>query len=145
MLKSDDSSLLLHSFPVGLYPLPPMTQAQRKVLLVEDDPSIGQLYAIKLRMDGYRVDLAADVATAEMLFERSTPDVICVDSRLPDGSGREVVTALVKRGATVVLLTNDQEAYERPPAGVARTLLKTRTTPSALSRAIGELTAARSR
>jgi len=121
-----------------------MTQAQRKVLLVEDDPSIGQLYAIKLRMDGYRVDLAADVATAEMLFERSTPDVICVDSRLPDGSGREVVTALVKRGATVVLLTNDQEAYG-PPAGVARTLRKTRTTPSALSRAIGELTAARSR
>ena len=33
-----------------------MTASKPSVLLVEDDHSIAQLYAIKLRMDGYRVD-----------------------------------------------------------------------------------------
>src|SRR5438874_1689542 len=87
------------------------------VLLVEDDPSIAQLYSIKLRMDGYRVDIANDAATAAIAFDRARPDVVCVDSRLPDGSGRDVMGAMVGSGATVMLLTNDQEAYDRPPAG----------------------------
>lgn len=116
-----------------------MSASKPSVLLVEDDHSIAQLYAIKLRMDGYRVDIANDAATAAVAFDRSHPDVICVDSRLPDGSGRDVVSAMVQRGATVMLLTNDQEAYDRPPAGVAGTLLKWRTTPSALSDAIARL------
>jgi two-component system OmpR family response regulator len=113
------------------------------VLLVEDDHSIAQLYSIKLRMDGYRVDIANDAATASILFERSTPDVVCVDSRLPDGNGRDVVSSLVGRGAEVILLTNDQEAHDRPPEGVAASLLKWRTTPADLSAAITELVAAR--
>jgi two-component system OmpR family response regulator len=116
-----------------------MSASKPSVLLVEDDHSIAQLYAIKLRMDGYRVDIANDAATAAVAFDRAHPDVICVDSRLPDGSGRDVVSAMVQHGATVMLLTNDQEAYDRPPAGVAGTLLKWRTTPSALSDAIARL------
>jgi DNA-binding response OmpR family regulator len=113
------------------------------VLLVEDDHSIAQLYSIKLRMDGYRVDIANDAATAGILFDRSTPDVVCVDSRLPDGYGRDVVSSLVGRGAAVIQLTNDQEAHEHPPAGVAASLLKWRTTPADLSAAIAGLVAAR--
>ena len=113
------------------------------VLLVEDDQSIAQLYSIKLRMDGYRVDIANDAATAGIFFDRSTPDVVCVDSRLPDGSGRDLVGTLVGRGAEVILLTNDQEAHDRPPAGVAASLLKWKTTPADLSAAIGDLVGAR--
>jgi DNA-binding response OmpR family regulator len=113
------------------------------VLLVEDDHSIAHLYSIKLKMDGYRVDIANDVATAGLLFDRSQPDVVCVDSRLPDGSGRDVVDSLVGRGSAVVLLTNDQESYQRPPAGVAAALLKWKTTPAALSAAISLLVGAK--
>ncbi|MDQ6917916.1 MAG: response regulator [Candidatus Dormibacteraeota bacterium] len=113
------------------------------VLLVEDDHSIANLYSIKLRMDGYRVDIANDAATAGLLFDRSLPDVVCVDSRLPDGSGRDVVTSMVGRGSAVVLLTNDQESYQRPPAGVAAALLKWKTTPAALSAAISRLVGAK--
>ena len=38
------------------------------MLLVEDDPAIAELYALKLRLDGYLVHLAADGATAEVIF-----------------------------------------------------------------------------
>jgi DNA-binding response OmpR family regulator len=120
-----------------------MPDSRPIVLLVEDDQSISQLYSIKLRMDGYRVDIAKDAATAGILFDRSTPDVVCVDSRLPDGDGRDLVGTLVGRGAEVILLTNDQEAHDRPPAGVAASLLKWRTTPADLSAAINDLVGAR--
>jgi DNA-binding response OmpR family regulator len=120
-----------------------MQETRPIVLLVEDDHSIAHLYSIKLRMDGYRVDIANDAATAGLLFDRSHPDVVCVDSRLPDGSGRDVVTSMVGRGSAVVLLTNDQESYERPPAGVAASLLKWKTTPAELSAAITGLVAAK--
>src|ERR1700736_4702959 len=116
-----------------------MEKARPVVLLVEDDHSTAHLYSIKLKMDGYRVDIANDAATAGLLFDRSRPDVVCVDSRLPDGSGRDVVTSMVGRGSAVILLTNDQESYERPPAGVAAALLKWKTTPSALFAAISHL------
>lgn len=113
------------------------------VLLVEDDHSIAHLYSIKLRMDGFRVDVAHDAATAGLIFDRSQPDVVCVDSRLPDGSGRDVVLSMVGRGSAVVLLTNDQESYERPPEGVAASLLKWKTTPADLSAAVSRLIGAK--
>ena len=112
---------------------------KNSVLLVEDDSSIAQLYAFGLRMSGYRVDIAADGATAQVMFDRARPDVVCVDSRLPDGSGRTLASILVGRGTAVILLTNDQESYERPPAGIDRALLKWRTTPAELASEIGRL------
>ena len=125
-----------------VYAVARMQEPRPVVLLVEDDHSIAHLYSIKLRMDGYRVDIANDAATAGILFDRSRPDVVCVDSRLPDGSGRDVVTAMVERGAVVILLTNDQESYERAPAGVAAALLKWKTTPAELSATITGLVGA---
>ena len=94
-------------------------------------------------MAGDRVAIAREAATAGLLFDRSRPDVVCGDTRLPEGSGRDVVTSLVGRGSAVILLTNDQESYERPPAGVAAALLKWKTTPAALSAAISHLMGAK--
>jgi DNA-binding response OmpR family regulator len=109
------------------------------ILIVEDDPSIAELYALKLRMDGYKVHHAADATTAHVIFEQAHPDVVCMDARLAGKSGREAATQFAGRGATVVLLTNDQDSYESPPAGVTRSLLKARTSPADLSRVIGDL------
>ena len=122
----------------------PMTEPKPSVLIVEDDPSIAQLYALKLRMDGFRVDIATDAATAEVMFERGKPNVVCVDSRLPDAPGTTVVERMAAHGARVIMLTNDQEIYESPPPGV-RTLLKWRTTPAELSEKLAALVAAETR
>lgn len=116
-----------------------MTDRRHSVLIVEDDSAIADLYALKLRMDGFTVHQAADVATAQVIFERAQPDIVCIDTRLPDASGFEAATAFVRAGNRVVLLTNDQESFERPPAGVAMAMLKSRTTPRELSRALSLL------
>ncbi len=109
------------------------------VLLVEDDPTIADLYALKLRMDGFAVHHAGDATTADIIFERAHPTVVCVDTRLPDASGGSTAERYAQTTAIVVLLTNDQESYERPPAGVDAALLKSRTNPGQLSAAIRNL------
>lgn len=113
------------------------------MLLLEDDQATADLYALKLRLDGYAVHLAGDGTTAEVIYSAARPEVVCVDSRLPDVSGPGAAERYARRGAIVLLLTNDQEAYERPPAGVAGSLLKSRTNPAQLSKAISALIAAR--
>lgn len=112
---------------------------QVSVLLVEDDPSTADLYALKLRMDGFAVHIAGDVTTADIIFERANPTVVLVDTRLPDASGRVAAERYARTNSNVVLLTNDRESYERPPAGVAAALMKSRTNPRQLSEAIRDL------
>ncbi|MGH7903617.1 MAG: response regulator [Candidatus Dormibacteraceae bacterium] len=121
-----------------------MGQSQTSVLLVEDHRATADLYALQLRMDGFAVHHAADATTAEVIYERTRPDVVCVDSRLPDRAGTEVAAAFARSGATVILFTNDQECYESPPAGIALALLKSRTVPRELSGVITRLVRERS-
>lgn len=109
------------------------------VLLVEDDPAIAELYSLKLRLDGFRVHHAADLTTADVIFGRARPEIVCVDTRLPDGSGVDVAARFSEGGAIVILLTNDQSSFERPPFGVARALLKSRTNPAQLTETIRQL------
>ncbi|MDQ6743890.1 MAG: response regulator [Candidatus Dormibacteraeota bacterium] len=110
-----------------------------RVLLVEDDSAIAALYALKLRLDGYSVQVAGDSAAARDCVERELPDVICLDVRLPDGSGGELAGSLAAAGARVILLTNDEHGFRNPPPLVARALLKAETSPSQLSAAIANL------
>lgn len=111
------------------------------MLLVEDDPAIAGLYAFKLRRDGFQVSLAGDRAEAERAFAQETPDVVLADARLPGGGGTELAGTFIDAGARVILLTNDQRAHDRPPAGVALSLIKARTSPTQLSAAIRKLLA----
>jgi DNA-binding NtrC family response regulator len=117
-----------------------MSQSGIGVLLVEDDAAIADLYMLKLSMDGYTVHHAADGTTAQVIFERAHPLVVCVDARLPDGSGLSTARMMADRGACVILLTNDQACYETPPAGVRLALIKARTSPGELSTTIRRLT-----
>ena len=115
----------------------------RDVLIVEDDTAIAELYSLRLRMDGFTVHHASDVTTAHVIFDRARPAVICVDARLRGASGLPAAAEFAELGATVLLLTNDQDSFESPPVGVARALLKARTSPSELAIAIAELTRVR--
>src|SRR5436190_954606 len=60
------------------------------VLLVEDDPAIAGIYALKLRIDGFAVSVADDHEAADRCFWQERPTVVCLDEWLPDGSGADL-------------------------------------------------------
>jgi len=112
-----------------------------RILLVEDDSTIATLYALKLRLDGHSVRVVADSSGARNVLRRERPDVVCLDVRLPDGSGDELAGRLAAAGTRVILFTNDEASFRHPPAGVALALLKAETSPSQLSARIVNLLA----
>ena len=111
--------------------------AQRSVLLVDDDRLILDLYALALRQNGFVVHQASDTGAARVLAERMAPDVAVVDGRLArslaTAAGAELARELAQRGVPVVLFTNDQNLFDRPPPGVTARLVKVNTAPLELA------------
>jgi CheY-like chemotaxis protein len=111
-----------------------------RVLFVEDDRSVAQMYRLKLELDGYHVDVAPDGETAVEMAARDLPDIIFLDLRLPKLDGFGVLEALRANPKTkkirVVILSNysRRELGDRVANfGVLDHLIKTETTPAKLT------------
>jgi CheY-like chemotaxis protein len=111
-----------------------------RVLFVEDDRSVAQMYRLKLELDGYRVDVASDGQMAVEMAQRELPDIIFLDIRLPRLDGLGVLQALRANPKTknvrVVILSNynPRELGQRlAKLGVLDHLIKTETTPAKLA------------
>jgi CheY-like chemotaxis protein len=111
-----------------------------RVLFVEDDASVAQMYRLKLELDGYLVDVAGDGLMALEKARALTPDIIFLDIRLPKLDGLGVLEALREDAATahipVVILSNwnEKELVERGiKLGALDHMIKSQTTPARLS------------
>jgi two-component system copper resistance phosphate regulon response regulator CusR len=84
-----------------------------KVLVVEDDRTVGQFVQRGLEEHLYNVDLVADGKEGLERASQSTYDLIVLDLRLPEISGVEVLRTLRDRGVeTPVLVLTAQDALE---------------------------------
>ncbi|MBI3983464.1 MAG: response regulator transcription factor [Gemmatimonadetes bacterium] len=84
-----------------------------KVLVVEDDRTVGQFVQRGLEEQHMQVDLVADGQAALERASLGPYDVIVLDLRLPGLSGAEVLRTLRDRGvATPVLVLTAQDALE---------------------------------
>lgn len=62
------------------------------VLIVEDELALREPLEHLLKLRGYDVMCAAGATEARVLLRDRRPDAAIVDLKLPDGSGRDVVT-----------------------------------------------------
>ena len=84
-----------------------------KVLVVEDDRSVGQFVKRGLEEQRIQADLVADGMEALEWASRGEYDVVVLDLRLPSLSGQEVLRTLRDRGIdTPVLVLTAQDAVE---------------------------------
>ena len=62
---------------------------ERRVLLVEDDVDVAEMYLNQLRRDGVPVEHVASGESADTFVRTRVPALILIDLKLRDGDGRE--------------------------------------------------------
>ncbi len=78
-----------------------MSEHRAKILLLEDDASLGMLLSEELELDGYRVSHAGTVKEGCRLLAAESPDLVVSDLRLPDGDGLELLKAAQTDGRSL--------------------------------------------
>ncbi len=75
-----------------------------RVLVIEDDPAIGDFIERSLREAGYVVDLARTAKRAEALLFEQEHAAVVLDLGLPDTDGFDLMTSFREQGLTVPVL-----------------------------------------
>src|SRR5712692_1913429 len=85
-----------------------------RVLVVEDNPTLGLVIQDNLTSEGYEVDVAADGACAIRHTQTATPDIIVLDLTLPDCDGLDLLPILRLRGQVpIIILTARSQQPEK--------------------------------
>ncbi|MEK7575217.1 MAG: response regulator [Patescibacteria group bacterium] len=110
----------------------------KKVLIVDDDRFLLNMYSIKFKKSGFDVDTASSGADAlNKLRGDSVPDIILLDLVMPVMDGCELLQNIRKEklvpNATVIILSNQNQASDIDRAkglGVAGYIVKASSIPS---------------
>jgi len=80
--------------------------AQRRILVVEDERTIADAVAARLRAEGFQVEVAGDGPEAVAAARRTPPDAVVLDVMLPGFDGLEVCRRIhAERPVPVLMLT----------------------------------------
>ncbi len=91
--------------------MPPQQTHSQKILLVDDDQFLLDMYAMKFTKAGYEIKSSDSTDNAlKIIREGFTPDVILSDIVMPDMDGLEFVSALrtekLVPNSIIIMLTN---------------------------------------
>ena len=90
-----------------------------RLLVVEDNPELGQQLRRRLESEGHAVDLAADGEEGQFLGETKPYDVIILDLGLPKIDGLTVLRSWRRKGVTTpVLILTARGAWNEKVEGI---------------------------
>ena len=84
--------------------------SEKRVLLLDDDEDLRDLYTRALRGAGFVVDPVKLVATASACLNGMRYDLVIADWRLPDGEGLTVADQAASLGAKTIIYSSYQIA-----------------------------------
>ena len=118
----------------------------RKILIVEDDSFLSEMYATKLQQAGYQAEVADDGEKALNQAKANRPDLILLDIVLPKKDGYEVLRKIKEddqlKSTPVILLTNlgqKTEVEKGLELGADAYIIKAHYTPAAVVAKIKEV------
>lgn len=107
-----------------------------KIVIVEDEAAIRRMYALKLKFAGFEVLEAIDGRDGLEVIEKSQPDLVLLDLRMPHMSGDEMLRELREKSwgeqIPVIVLTNiskDEAPRTLWHLGVSDFIIKASSTP----------------
>lgn len=122
------------------------TDEKKRILIIEDDFFIRDLYVRQFTKEGFEVDTAENGNDGIVKAEDKKPQVILLDIMLPKVSGLEVLKKLKSNQATkssqVVLLTNlseDNTIKQGFELGAEGYLIKSAYTPEQVVKEVAKL------
>ena len=90
-----------------------MEHVRGSVLVVDDEPTIGEVVSAYLERAGYETRVAADGPAALEAVAERRPDLIVLDLMLPGLDGLEVMRRVRDRSTAIILLTAKGEESDR--------------------------------
>ena len=98
---------------IGEENLPRLGKAKR-ILIIEDEPTIADYLSIYCRAEGYEVSYERDGLEGLACFQAEQPDFVLLDLKLPKISGLEVLRCIREDERTrllpvIVLSSSDEE------------------------------------
>lgn len=87
----------------------PETKLKPKVLIIDDDPFILDMYVLKFKAEGFDVQTAQDGKTGLKKIKEQQPNVLLLDVVMPSMDGFAILQELKKKrpdGMKIILLTN---------------------------------------
>jgi len=108
----------------------------KKILLVEDEKILAEMYRDKFTQAGFEVFLAFEAKEGLKLAEKEKPDLVVLDILLPKENGITFLTWLRKKSETSLISVVAFSNYDDPETkreafrlGVKDYLIKTNYTP----------------
>lgn len=89
-------------------------QHNKKILLVEDDKYIALALKMRLKAEGYDVEVANDRQEAMLAVSSQVPDVALIDYNLPDGNGIDVARLFSAQEGTAGVISIIMTASKAP-------------------------------
>ncbi|MHB8776769.1 MAG: response regulator transcription factor [Anaerolineales bacterium] len=87
---------------------------EKRILVVEDEPSIAEVVSLYMKRSGYQVQIAVDGKQAMTIFERQTPDLVILDLMLPEVDGLSLTRWLRDRSdVPIIMVTARREEIDR--------------------------------
>jgi len=119
---------------------PAVLRMKPRILLVEDDPAIAEMYRYRLAMEAWDISVAGDGGAAVDAALSTPPDLIVLDIELPVKGGidvlREVRADPVAKQVAVIVLSNTPGAMSMDVAhqlGISAWAVKSATSPDQLA------------
>lgn len=120
----------------------------KKIVLVEDDPLLIDIYSTKFKEAGFQVAVVDRGDAAPLFIAKEKPDLVVLDIVLPQKDGWDILKTVKSSDKTknikVVILSNlgQKEEIEKGMAlGAAGYLIKAHHTPSEVVREIKNILA----
>lgn len=114
-----------------------MTTKKQKILLIEDEKMLADMYETKFENEGYDIRKALDGETGLKMAFEDKPDLILLDIIMPKLDGFSVLRSLKEDSKTkdvpIVLLTNlgqDEDVKKGKSMGAVGYLVKANLTPA---------------
>jgi len=76
----------------------------KKILIVEDEDPIRNLYKEELKDEGYEVITAGDGLVGYELFKKEKPDLITIDLKMPNMNGIELLDKIRKEDKDIPII-----------------------------------------